>query len=111
TAARFVPDPFGGAGARLYRTADLARRLPDGAVDFLGRLDQQVKVRGVRIELGEIEAVLAEHPSVRECAVTVHGEGVADRLLVAFVVPAPATALEPGQLRAFVRGRLPDAMV
>ncbi|HYG62727.1 MAG TPA: amino acid adenylation domain-containing protein, partial [Thermoanaerobaculia bacterium] len=66
TAEQFVPDPFGGGpGARLYRTGDLARRLPDGSLDFLGRLDHQVKVRGFRIELGEIEAVLEEHPEVR----------------------------------------------
>jgi amino acid adenylation domain-containing protein len=69
TAHKFVPDPFGTKGERLYRTGDLARYLPDGRVEFLGRLDHQVKLRGYRIELGEIESALAQHPSVREAAV------------------------------------------
>src|SRR5204863_173055 len=70
TAERFVPDPFALApGARLYRTGDLARHLDDASIEYLGRLDHQVKVGGIRIELGEIEAVLADHPSVREAVV------------------------------------------
>src|SRR5262249_49330095 len=70
TAERFIPNPFSSQpGARLYRSGDLARFLPDGSLEFLGRLDHQVKLRGFRIELGEIEAVLAEHPAVREAVV------------------------------------------
>ena len=102
TAERFVPDPFGPAGERLYRTGDRVRLRPDGQLDFLGRLDHQVKIRGVRIELGEVEAVLAGHPSVREAVAMVRG----DRL-VAWVV----SAAEAEELKAFLRERLPEAMV
>src|SRR6202035_5414833 len=86
TADRFVPDPFAAArgerGARLYRTGDLARYLPDRAVEYLGRLDHQVKIRGLRIELGEIEAVLREHPAVGECVVLACEEETGGKLLV-----------------------------
>jgi amino acid adenylation domain-containing protein len=107
TAERFVPDPFGETGARAYRTGDLARFRADGAIEFLGRIDHQVKVRGFRIELGEIEAVLASHPGVREVAVTVREDRGA-RSLVAYVVP-PAAAVE--DLRRLSRESLPEYMV
>ncbi|MEU3495181.1 amino acid adenylation domain-containing protein [Kitasatospora cineracea] len=107
TAERFVPDPFGEPGARMYRTGDLARVLPDGTVDFLGRLDHQVKIRGHRIELGEVQAALAAHPQVREAAVLAHGDDT-DRRLVAYVVPAAGTALDPAALRADLQQRLPE---
>ncbi|HEX3554891.1 MAG TPA: amino acid adenylation domain-containing protein, partial [Thermoanaerobaculia bacterium] len=95
TAERFVPDPFSGEpGARLYRTGDRVRWLPTGDLEFLGRLDQQVKVRGFRIEPGEIEAVLAGHSAIAQAAVVVTGEGVARRL-VAFLVATEET-LVPG---------------
>jgi amino acid adenylation domain-containing protein len=91
TAERFLPDPYGVPGARIYRTGDLVRRLPDGTVDFLGRLDQQVKIRGYRVEPGEIQAVLAEHPQVREAAVIARGTHGEARL-IAYVVADSASA-------------------
>ncbi len=113
TAERFVPDPFAGIapgaapGVRLYRTGDLARRLPAGEIDFLGRLDQQVKIRGLRIELGEIEAELARFPGVAEAAVvTAPGPG-GDPRLVAFAVPdAERAAPVARQLRLAAAGEL-----
>ena len=108
TAERFVADPFAGeAGARMYRTGDLARYRPDGTLEYLGRLDHQVKVRGFRIELGEIETALAEYPGIRQ-AVAVARDGAR---LVAYVVPGRP---EPGladSLRAHLRRRLPEYMV
>jgi amino acid adenylation domain-containing protein len=90
TAAAFVPDPFDPTpGARLYRTGDRVRYRPDGNLEFLGRLDDQVKVRGYRIEPGEVETVLAAHPGVRECAVGTHTDERGETSLVAWVVPAP----------------------
>jgi len=111
TAERFVPDPFSAVpGARLYRTGDRARRLPDGAIDFLGRLDFQVKLRGFRIELGEIEAALASHPAVRDCAVIVNDGPVGPRL-VAYVVDVEPADATPDRLRAHLEQRLPSYMV
>jgi len=112
TAARFVPDPFGGEpGARLYRTGDLVRRRADGDLDFLGRIDFQVKVRGFRIELGEVESALLRHPAVGQAVVVAQGED-ADRRLVAYLVAGPgAVAPEAAELRDFLRRRLPDYMV
>jgi amino acid adenylation domain-containing protein len=114
TAERFVPHPCTGErGARLYRTGDLARRLPDGRLDYLGRIDRQVKVRGVRIELGEIEAALLRHPEVREAAVMARGIGDSGGAsLAAWIVPAVADApVEPAGLRAFLRESLPAPVV
>jgi amino acid adenylation domain-containing protein len=119
TAERFVPDPFAAeaglpdpAGRRLYKAGDLARRLPDGELDFLGRIDQQVKVRGFRIELGEIEAVLARHPAVGQGAVVARSDATDDRRLVAYLVPAAGEEL-PGvaELRDHAGSFLPDYMV
>ncbi|HWI59618.1 MAG TPA: amino acid adenylation domain-containing protein, partial [Bacillota bacterium] len=113
TAEKFIPNPFchSQPAAYLYKTGDLARYLPDGNIEFLGRIDQQVKVRGFRIELGEIETVLGQHPGVRECVVTVYGKGVRDRRLAAYFVPGSEPAPKPGELRAFVSEKLPDYMV
>nr|WP_272924018.1 amino acid adenylation domain-containing protein [Streptomyces sp. SID3343] len=109
TADRFVPDPFAGGGARLYRTGDVATLLPDGHLHFLGRSDHQVKVRGIRIELHEVEAEISEHPQVRECLVTPWGEG-SERSLAAYVVPRD-DRLDVAELRAFLAARMPGYMV
>jgi amino acid adenylation domain-containing protein len=110
TAARFVPDPFAAeAGARLYRTGDLVRHRPGGELEFLGRIDHQVKVRGVRIELGEVERALAGHGMVREAVVAARGEGAKLRL-VAYVVPAGG-APDAMALRAHLQEKLPETSI
>jgi amino acid adenylation domain-containing protein len=112
TAERFVPDPFAGEhGARLYRTGDRVRWLSDGALEFLGRVDQQVKVRGARVEPGEVEVVLACHPAVAGCAVQPAADAGGATRLVAYVVPAPGAVPSPRDLRAHLRERLPELMV
>jgi amino acid adenylation domain-containing protein len=98
TAAKFIPDPFGDReGARLYRTGDLVRWLPDGNIEFLGRADNQIKLRGYRIELEEIEAALREHPAVRDVAVLVREDTPGDRRLVAYIAPELANVTAPAQ--------------
>jgi amino acid adenylation domain-containing protein len=109
TAERFVPDPFGESGARLYRTGDRARWRADGQMEFLGRLDLQAKVRGYRVELGEVEAVLREHAGVRAAAVVVRDGPTGDAGLVAYVVPS--AALVPADLRVHLQRRVPEYMV
>ncbi|MGQ0837734.1 amino acid adenylation domain-containing protein [Actinokineospora sp.] len=112
TAERFVPDPFGAPGEKLYATGDLARYRPSGRLEFLGRVDQQVKVRGFRIELGEIEAALRGHPRVREAVVTASTVGEDDTRLAAYLVTdsAEPNGLWP-QVRAYLADRLPEYMV
>ncbi|HEX2644713.1 MAG TPA: phosphopantetheine-binding protein, partial [Thermoanaerobaculia bacterium] len=112
TAERFLPDPWSGRpGARLYRSGDLGRFLPGGELEYLGRIDHQVKIRGFRIELGEIQAALAAHPAVRECAVIDRHDASGSPFLAAYVVQRPETPTDPGELRGFLAGRLPDYMV
>ena len=110
TAERFIPDPLDAreSGSRAYRTGDLARRRPDGALEYLGRIDHQVKLRGVRIELGEIESALLRHPGVREAAVVVR-EDRGIRRLVGYVAPAGIATAD--ELRRFLLARLPEVMV
>ncbi|MEU5445347.1 non-ribosomal peptide synthetase [Streptomyces griseofuscus] len=110
TADRFLPDPFARDGGRMYCTGDVVRRLPSGALDFLGRADHQVKVRGYRIELGEIEAVLSQHPGVGSVTVTAREDRVGYQRLVAYVTPQSA-ALSAAELRAAAASALPAYMV
>jgi amino acid adenylation domain-containing protein len=115
TAERFLPDPFGPPGSRLYRTGDVGRYRDDGRVEFLGRADRQVKLRGVRIEPGEIEALLRQHPGVADAAVMLREPSPGGPQLVAYVVPAAAAsegqAAPVAALRAYLRERLPEYMV
>ena len=112
TALKFIPNPFSDKpGSRLYKTGDLARYLIDGNVEFLGRIDQQVKLRGFRVELGEIEAVLTEHPSVQAAVVSRWEQMPGTERLVAYVVANSATPELPGELAQFLRAKLPDYMI
>ncbi|MEW6367292.1 MAG: amino acid adenylation domain-containing protein [Acidobacteriota bacterium] len=112
TAERFVPDPFGGEpGGRLYTTGDLARLLPDGEIDFLGRADHQVKLRGFRIELGEIEVLLEQQRGVREAVVIVREDIPEDKRLVAYVVPDAGARIEPREIRNSLKQKLPEYML
>jgi amino acid adenylation domain-containing protein len=112
TAARFVPDPFGDEiGGRLYRTGDIGRWRADGQLEFLGRGDEQVKLRGHRVELGEIEAVLGQHPAVLRAAVTARADMDGERRLVAYVVVRQPNAASPAELREYLARRLPEYML
>ena len=109
TAERYLPNPFGPPGSRLFRVGDRVRILPSGELDYLGRLDQQVKVRGFRIELGEIESALACHLEVREAAVLAASDRQGGSRLIAYL--ETESDLPPGELRAFLKLSLPDHMV
>ncbi|HEY9724954.1 MAG TPA: amino acid adenylation domain-containing protein [Chroococcales cyanobacterium] len=112
TEQKFIPDPFSPEpDARLYKTGDLGRYLPDGNIEFLGRLDHQVKIRGFRIELGEIESVLTQHPQVREVLVIAREDRPGDKYLAAYVVPHPGKTPITSELRSFVKQTLPEYMV
>ena len=108
TAERFVPDPFGAPGGRLYRTGDRSRWNAAGELEFLGRMDHQVKIRGVRVEPAEVEVALREHPAVSDAVVVPRGEGAGGTRLVAYVAAAGA---EGADLRAFLGERLPAFLV
>ena len=111
-AEKFVPDVFTGKeSSKLYRTGDLARYLPDGRIEFFGRADNQVKIRGFRIELGEIESVLAQHPAVQQAIAIVREDVLADKRLVAYLIPQKGNAPDANDLRTFAKTKLPDYMV
>jgi amino acid adenylation domain-containing protein len=112
TADRFIPNPFNNQpGARLYRSGDLARYLPNGNLEYLGRLDDQVKIRGFRVEPGEIESVLNQYPGLRETVVMAREDFPGEKRLVAYVVSNQEQQLETRALRSFLRGKLPEYMV
>src|SRR5262249_11559139 len=109
TADRFIPDPFSGyPNSRFYRTGDLARYLPDYNIEFLGRGDRQVKVRGYRVELDEIEAVLSRHAGVRQAVVTLNRDQAGQERIVAYLVSARTSQDE---LRTALKQKLPDYMI
>ncbi len=112
TAERFIPNPFSSKpGERLYKTGDLARQFEDGAIEYLGRIDHQVKLRGFRIELGEIEAVLGRHPQVRQAVVTVREDEAEHKRLVAYVVAPSEPELTVSELHSYLKVLLPEYMV
>jgi len=112
TAEKFIPDPFSDQpGARMYRTGDLARYLPDGNIEFLGRVDLQVKIRGYRIELGEIETVLSTHPAVQTTVVLAREDKPDDKRLVAYIVAPHGISPSPSELRSFLQKTLPEYML
>jgi amino acid adenylation domain-containing protein/thioester reductase-like protein len=111
TAEKFIPNPFGEPGSRMYRTGDLVRVLPEGDLEFLERIDDQVKVRGFRIELGEIESALAQHPGVAAAVVAARPDSSGEKRLVAYTIAASPDAPAAADLRAFLKTRLPQFML
>lgn len=111
SAERFIPDPFGSDGGRLYKTGDLARYRADGNIEFLERTDHQVKIRGLRVELGEIEARLLEHLDVHEAVVAVREDTAGNKTLTAYIVGSPGNPPEIDSLRAHIKAALPDYML
>ncbi|CAF1830419.1 non-ribosomal peptide synthetase DhbF [Bacillus subtilis] len=110
TSERFIADPFGPPGTRMYRTGDVARLRADGSLDYVGRADHQVKIRGFRIELGEIESALVQHPQLEDAAVIVREDQPGDKRLAAYVIPSEET-FDTAELRRYAAERLPDYMV
>jgi acyl carrier protein len=113
TAEKFIPNPFispGEGGGRLYRTGDIVRHLPDGNIEYLGRIDHQVKIRGYRIELEEIETALQQHPAIREAVVLAREDEPGNKRLVAYLVSVQEAAPTTGELHSFLRQKLPVYM-
>jgi amino acid adenylation domain-containing protein len=112
TAEKFIPDPFcEQPGSRMYRTGDLAHMLPDGDLEFLGRIDHQVKLRGFRIELGEIEALLTRHPVVKDAAVILREDTPGNKYLAAYFIAGNSAAVDKSALQAYLNEHLPEYMV
>ena len=111
TAEKFLPNPFGAAGSRLYRTGDLARYLPGGGIEFLGRIDDQVKIHGYRIEPGEVAQALRGHPRIAESVVVAREDQPGDKRLVAYVVAQDRAPLDASELKTFLGGKLPEYMM
>lgn len=112
TAERFLPNPFGGrVGMRLYRTGDRVRHLPEGDLDFIGRIDRQVKLRGYRIELEEIETVLEQHPAVRQNVVAMREDVPGSKRLAAYLILRDGITISTGELRDYLKNKLPDYML
>ena len=112
TKDKFIPNPFSNEpGTRLYKTGDLARYLPDGNIEFLGRIDNQVKIRGFRIEVGEVESTLSQYPTVQQCVVTARVDCGSDKRLVAYIVSNQQQKPTTDELRCFLKQKLPDYMV
>jgi acyl carrier protein len=112
TAEKFIAHPFSDEPqARIYNTGDMARYLPDGTIECLGRMDHQVKIRGFRIELGEIEAVLGQHPGIEESVVIVREDVPGDKRLVGYLIANQEPVPTVGELRSFLKQKLPDYMV
>ncbi|MHC0065903.1 amino acid adenylation domain-containing protein [Nostoc sp. UIC 10890] len=109
TEQKFVPNPFD--NSKLYKTGDLARYLSDGNIEFLGRIDDLVKVRGFRVELGEVEAVLSKHPQINQAVAKVFGQSAREKYLVAYFVPIQGQTLTIEQLRNFIQDQLPEYMI
>ena len=112
TAEKFLPDPFAKVrGARMYRTGDWCRQLPDGAIEYIGRTDFQIKVRGFRVEIGEIESALLRHPAISHAVVMPREDGIGERRLVAYLVARPALNLDVDEIRRFLQKGLPPWML
>lgn len=112
TKEKFIPNPFHqDSYSRLYKTGDLARYLSDGNIEFLGRIDDRVKIRGYSIELGELEAVLNKHPFLSQAVVKVYGESAREKYLCAYFVPLQSQTITIEQLRHFLQEQLPEYMI
>src|SRR5208283_868819 len=111
TAGRFVRNPFDAGGSILFKTGDLCRHLSDGSLEYIGRTDRQVKIRGHRIGPAEVEAALQEHPGVRDVVVTAQENQGGEQQLVAWVIPQQAGAVNAANLRRFLTQTLPDYQV